>query len=292
MPSSPAISRKMLTLPTLMRSIAVVVGLMAAATGARAEYGRVPFSEVDTGLFRIDETKFLGVKPDRSTPLRDETGQPVTLGQLADKPTILVLSYFNCDGTCNVVNGDLAGLLNDVSRWKLGQDFRVLTVSFDARDDVETLAKFRQSLHLPNGADQGWRFAVAAAPEEAKRLADTVGFKYFWSSEDRAFLHPGLYVFLSREGRVVRYLYSTNSRPLDVELAITDAMANEITPKQFRNLALGLCYSYNFKDGRYKLNVPLFAGFASLLVGGALFLVSSLYYRRRARGRTTNENPA
>ncbi|RAU20868.1 hypothetical protein CU669_16490 [Paramagnetospirillum kuznetsovii] len=266
-----------------MRSLVLASLLVVLATAeAWAEYGRVPFSEVDTGLFRVEEAKFLGVKPDPATPLRDETGAPTTLGAYGGgKPVILVLSYYNCDGTCSVVNADLAAQLAQVEQWRLGADYSVLTVSFNAEEGPETLAKFRKTLDLPKGAPEGWRFALAGNSTDARRLADSVGFKYFWSAQDRAFLHPGLYVFLSPQGRVVRFLYSTNTEPRDVELALTDALGDQIRPAQILNFALSLCYSYSFKDGRYKLNLPMFFGFASLGVGVILFIISVAVYRRR-----------
>lgn len=271
----------------LARLIVAVAGFAAIAGGARAEYGRIPTSQLDPAVLRIDEKQFLGAKPDPATPLLDDTGQPATLAQYEGKPLILVLSYYNCDGSCSLVNAELASLLPDVRRWQLGRDYRVLTVSFDANDNTKTLNHFRDSLSLPKAVGEGWRFAVAGASEAARKLADSVGFKYFWSAEDRAFLHPGVYVFLSSEGRVVRYLYNTNSRALDVELALTDAQANEVRPSQFINYAVSLCYSYNFVEGRYKLNLPLFAGLGSLVFGISLFLVSVMVFRRRARGRLT-----
>lgn len=271
----------------LARMLGVMAVLAAITGGARAEYGRIPTSEIDPAVLRIDEKQFLGVKPDPATPLLDDTGQQATLAQYEGKPLILVLSYYNCDGSCSLVNAELASLLDKVRQWQLGQDFHVLTVSFDAKDTPQTLSHFRSFLSLPKGAGEGWRFAVAGASETARKLADSVGFKYFWSAEDRAFLHPGVYIFLSSEGRVVRYLYNTNSRALDVELALTDAQADAIRPAQIVNYAVSLCYSYNFAEGRYKLNLPLFAGFSSLVFGVSLFLVSAMVYRRRSRGRLT-----
>lgn len=267
----------------LLRWIVPAMAMMLAATQAHAEYGRVPVSEIDTALFRVDEQRFLGARPDPGIGLTDETGQPRSLKNYEGRPLILVLSYYQCDGTCTVVNSDLADLLHKASGWRLGEDFTVLTVSFDAKDGIDSLQTFKNSLPLPPGADRGWQFTLSASEADAKRLADSVGFKYFWSPQDRAFLHPGLYVFLSAEGRVVRYLYSTNSRPVDIELALTDAKADQIRPSEVLNYALSLCYSYNFKEGRYKLNIPLFAGMGSLLFGVVLFIFSAFVFRRRAR---------
>ena len=266
-----------------IRGAMVAAVLMVAAT-AHAQMPREPESEIDPAVFRIDEFKFLGAKPNMAAPLIDEQGRPFVLGDKLGKPLILVLSYFNCDGVCSVVNNDLITLLAGQSAWKIGRDFNVLTVSFDPHDTAATLADFRSRLKLPPDWDGGWTLALPGAPDVAKRLADSVGFKYFWSNPDHSFLHPGAYVFLSPEGRVVRYLYSNQTKSFDVGLALTDTLGDRITPSDILNYAISICYSYNYKDGRYKLNIPAFIGLGSLLLGITLFVISMVVFRRRTRG--------
>jgi len=252
--------------------------------GAQAQMPRVPDSSIDPAVFRIDEFKFLGARPDPSTHLVDEQGNAFTLSDKLGVPVILVLSYFNCDGTCSVVNNDLVKLLESQKAWKIGKDFRVLTVSFDPHDSFKTMADFRKRLEMPAEWTQGWTLALPNQPDETRRLADAVGFKYFWSSPDRSFLHPGVFVFLSPEGRVVRYLYSNQTRSFDIGLALTDALGEKVTPSDILNYAVSICYSYNYKDGRYKLNIPAFVGMASLIFGITLFIISVVVYRRRTKG--------
>ena len=65
--------------------------------------------------------------------LNDEDGEPITLGQLIDKPTILTLNYFRCAGICTpLLNGLLDGL--NAPQAEPAKDFQVITVSFDERD--------------------------------------------------------------------------------------------------------------------------------------------------------------
>ncbi len=257
--------------------LAVLVG------PARAQWSPYSESEVDPSLFRIDEGRFLGVKPDAALTFRDEKGKAFSFGEMTGQPLILVLSYYNCDGTCSVVNKDLGDLLKEVKGQVPGRDYRILTVSFDPKDTAESLAKFRAKFEVPAPVLAAWRFALPANEGDAKRLADSIGFKFFWSPRDRQFLHPGVFAFLSAEGRVVRFLYSASSRPLDVELALIDAKQNQIKPTEIFDLALSLCYSYNYKDGKYQVNYPLFIGFGSLVFGIVSLLVSILVYKRRAR---------
>lgn len=267
----------------LFSSVLVWVALVAQTGASQAQYSPFSESEVDPALFRIDEGRYLGAKPDPALSFRDENGKPFTFGEMTGQPLILVLSYYNCDGTCSVVNKDLADLLKDETRFVPGRDFRILTVSFDPHDTADSLAKFRAKFEVPASVLAGWRFSLPANDDDAKRLAESVGFKYFWSPRDKTFLHPGVFAFLSAEGRVVRYLYVANSRPLDVELALIDAKRDQIQPGELVDLALSVCYSYNYKDGRYTVNYPLFIGFGSLIFGFGALIVAVFAFRRRAR---------
>ncbi|MEI6560299.1 MAG: SCO family protein [Rhodospirillaceae bacterium] len=265
-------------------ALAVVAGCIGTAAGpVQAQWSPFSESEVDPSLFRIDEGRYLGAKPDPALSFRDDKGQVFTFGDMTGQPLVLVLSYYNCDGTCSVVNKDLGELLKEVRGQVAGRDYRILTVSFDPKDSAESLAAFRSKFEVPAPILAAWRFSLPVNGDDARRLADSIGFKFFWSPRDRVFLHPGVFAFLSAEGRVVRYLYSANSRPLDVELALIDAKQNQIKPGEIFDLALSVCYSYNYKEGKYTLNYPLFIGLGSFVFGILSLLVSILAYKRRAR---------
>ena len=101
----------------------------AAAFPAAAQYGGpVPVSDIDPAIFQIDETKFLGKKVISDLPLIDASGKEFTLSQKLDKPTVLVLSYFTCDGSCSIINQDLKAQLEDIKDLRSGSDFNVVTL--------------------------------------------------------------------------------------------------------------------------------------------------------------------
>ena len=93
-------------------------------------------------MTRIDEARHLGARPDAAVALTDSDGRTFPFGDMLGKPLILLLSYYGCDGTCPAINVELARVLAKVDRFRLGEDYRVLTVSFDARDDERTAADF------------------------------------------------------------------------------------------------------------------------------------------------------
>ncbi len=242
-----------------------------------------PDSTIDPNVFRIQERKFLGGKVAGDYVLRDASGRSFRLGDMPDKPLILVLSYFSCDGACSVINRTLADTLKGVDRWKMGKDYNVLTVSFDQHDTPATMRKFRKKMGFEQ-LPQGWRMATMRDRKEIGRLAGSIGFKFFWSPADRVFLHPSVYTVLSPRGQITRYLYAGQVNADDVELALTKAMRGETSPVNIIDLVVAACHSYNYKDGKYTLNIPLFVALAGL-VGGVTLMVGGFIVTKRKRDR-------
>lgn len=277
-----------------MRALLAATGLVLALAGpGAAALPGAPLSgpersELDPELLRIDERAHLGRRLDPDLVLIDATGRRFRLGDLYGRPLVLVLSYYGCDGACPTLNANLGRMLAAVGRFRLGEDYRILTVSFDRHDTAERAAAFVRRIADAAGAPPaaGWIHAVMADPEGIERLTGEVGYRYFWSVQDRMFVHPNAYVFLSPEGRIVRYLYGLKIGPRDFELALIDAAWERIGESgRVLDLLAGICFSYSYADGRYVLNYPLFAGIGALLLGIGLVVFSLTVYRRRRLGR-------
>ena len=253
---------------------------------AKAQYGgNVPVSDIDPSIFQIDETSYLGAKVNSNIQLIDAQGNEFTLSEKLGKPLILVLSYFTCDGSCSVINQDLNAQLADLSGVTPGEDFNVLTISFDEHDDLESVGAFKQHLKMTENMNGAWDFATFKDKEQIKPFADSLGFNFFWSPQDRTFFHPGAFMFLTPEGRLARVLYALNSGPQDIKLAVFDANAGNFKPGEVFDFAVSLCYSYNYAEGKYTISIPMFVGVGSLAFGVTSFAVSVVWYRRRRRGR-------
>ncbi|MCK5546838.1 MAG: SCO family protein [Rhodospirillaceae bacterium] len=257
----------------------------AIATPAAAQYGGpVPVSDIDPAIFQIDETKFLGKKLISNLPLVDASGKEFTLRQKLDKTTVLVLSYFTCDGSCSIINQDLKAQLEDIKDMAPGRDFNIVTLSFDKNDTTETLNVFKKSLKMTEKMEKGWTFGTFKNPDDIKPFTDNIGFKFFWSPQDKAFFHPGAFMFLTpNEGRLARVLYALSTGSKDIKLAVLDAKGGKFKPSEIVDYAVSLCYSYNYKEGRYTYNIPMFVGAGSLTLGVTSFVVSVLVFRRRRR---------
>jgi protein SCO1 len=246
-------------------------------------------SVIDPSLMRIDEPKYLGKPLARDTTFTDESGQSFAMKDVLGKPVILLLSYYGCDGSCPTMNANLDRVLSDVRRFKLNEDYRVLTVSFDAADTPQSATAFlRKTQALAGAKSQPWRHAVLrGSPDQVRAFAASMGFRFFWSQEDKVFLHPNVLVFLTPEGRVARYIYGTRLDADTVEKALIDADWGRISNSTaIFDMLTGACYSYNYTEGRYQPNYSLLAGVGSLLGGIGSMGLGAWLYRRKLRGTT------
>ncbi len=268
-------------------TVAAILGavlIFASSAGTALAQFSPTVSDIDPRLMYIDQNSVLGSKIDPGTELIDDKGHEFRWEEMLGKPFILVLSYYTCDGSCSVINQDLAKLLKGVTAVKAGDDFRILTVSFDPHDTLKTATAFRQKLALPAKLADAWTFATFKSEDDLKKQTARVGFKFFWSPQDRAFLHPGVYMFFSPEGRLMRVLYQSDADSGDVELAILDANLQHMRVTDISNFVLSLCYSYNYKDGKYQLSFLPFVGVAGLLIGLSMVVGPMVFYKVR-KGR-------
>jgi protein SCO1/2 len=267
------------------RVLACGVFLIASQAFA-AEGGVMPESTIDPGIMQIDEAAHLGERLPKELAFQDAGGQRFTLGDVLGKPVILVMSYYTCDGSCPTMNQSLMKALRRQDRFQIGKDFRVLTVSFDKNDSMVSAQQFIAKAHIPENMRDGWKMAVSAAGETGiQALSSTIGSRYFWSRADQVFMHPNALVFLTPEGRVARYIYGTRVDGDAVKLALIDADWGKIANStQIADILSAVCFSYNFKEGRYTPNYSAIAGLCSLVFGVALVILSTFVFKRKKLG--------
>jgi len=262
--------------------------MLLFSTSAYAAYGNVPTNtDVDPTIVKIKEVNFLGQKISPDYRVVDQDGKEFTVGDMLGKPLILALSYYRCDGACSVLNRNLWNTLQEVEQWKIGRDFNVLTVSFDRHDDSKALKKFMEYSGFKDGLPAGWKMTTLKDEKDILPLTESVGYKFFWSPRDAIFLHPNVYIMVSPKGRVTRYLYGANITGNDMDISITKAMGEELSPANVINFLVGACYSYNYKDGKYKVNIPIFVAAGGLVLGLCLLIGSFLHMKRRKRKEVT-----
>lgn len=234
----------------------------------------------------IDVEEHLGELVPGNIRVTDEQGVEK---QLADyfgkgKPVLLTLAYYNCPMLCTFV---LNGLVQGMQQipWQAGEQFEVLTVSIDPTENAELAANKKQvylsTLNRP-GAEKGWTFATSDQAN-ITRLAEAVGFKYYYDEEMKQYAHPAVSYVLTDNGKISRYLYGIEYKPKDLRLALLEAGEGKVGTTLDKLILF--CYHYDPDSRGYVLfasNVMKIGGVLTLIVLATFLLV---FWRRERRKR-------
>ncbi len=217
---------------------------------------------------------------------RDEAGRSVPLATyFHGKPVLLALVYYRCPMLCTQILNGVETSLKAVSL-NPGQDFEVVSVSFDPQDTPETAGGKRKSVlqrYGRPGTEKGWHFLTGNEPE-IRALTNAAGFRYKFDPVTQQFAHASAIMILTPEGRLSRYYYGVEYSPRDLRLGLVEASANKIgTPV---DEILLFCFHYDPATGKYgavAMNMLRGAGALFVLLGGGVLLIVFRHDIRRYR---------
>jgi protein SCO1/2 len=239
----------------------------------------------------VDIEEHLGRRLDPSLAFRDWTGKSVRLGDYFDdrRPIVLTLAYFRCPMLCGLV---LQGTVRGLGKlpFRLEDDFRALTVSFDPRDDPGEADRKRQTTlaALPYSAQAGsWPFLVGGA-EQIRSLADALGFRFAYDAASGQYAHPAAVFVLTPEGRISRYLYGTDPSPRDLRLSLVEAAAGKVGTIVDRVLLT--CYRFDPATRRFGPFIRGFMRIGAAMILAAVTLLVALLFRAERRRRIHAES--
>jgi len=229
----------------------------------------------------------LGAQIPLDLAFKDETGKDVRLGDyFGRKPVVLSLVYYECPMLCTLSLNGLAGAL-EVLSFVPGQEFEVVTVSFDPREGPALAAAKKRAYMIKYkrpAADKGWHF-LTGSKESVDALTGAVGFRYAWDADTKQFAHPAGILVATPEGKIANYLFGVEYSPKDLRLALVDSAHGKIG--NAIDQVLLYCYSYDPSRGRYSasiLNLLRLAAVATVLGLGGLILTMTMRRRERAPG--------
>ncbi len=282
------------------RATPLLVVVVVALSGGRALAGAAP-AGVATGappvsaLLTPDElvgaviTDKLGSKVPMDVPLVDDQGNAVTLGQYFKggddkRPVLLTLGYYQCPMLCSMVLNGVVQSLKQVSLLP-GRDYRLVSVSIDARDTTSIAAGKRAAYLKDFGKpvpDEAWRFHTATAAD-SKRLADSIGFGYRWDEKTQQFSHAAGIFFVSPDGVLTRTVWGLDYRPADVKFALMDASQGVVGTVVDKVLLT--CFQYSTSEHKYTVyvvGIMRIGAFVTVLFVAAMLF--AFWRRERARG--------
>lgn len=259
-------------------SLALQAALAAAQMGAAPP----PRPATPGVLQEVGFDQRLGESVPLDLAFTDEAGRSVRLADyFGKKPVVLSLVYYDCPMLCTLGLNGLAGAL-EVLSFVPGQEFEVLTVSFDARE-TPALAAAKKKAYMARyrrpGAHAGWHF-LTGSDESIAALTRAVGFRYVWDEATRQFAHPAGVVVLTPEAKISHYLFGVEYAPKDLRLALVAAASGRIG--NAADQLLLYCYSYDPQTGRFSASILNIVRLLAVLtvVGLAAFILTAGATRR------------
>ena len=208
------------------------------------------------------------------TTFTDEYGKTKTLKEFINKkPTILTLNYYSCTALCSPL---LAGVSDVLNRMQLKPyiDYNVLTISIEPKDTPQTALDKKKS-HLNTITipfpPQTWSF-LSGDQKNIDKISNAVGFKYQKRERDGVvdYLHPGLIIVLSPNGKIARYLNGVRFLPFDLKLAVLEASEERSGPTIANTLLY--CFAYDAKSKTYIFQAEKIIGLFILLIISIFFI--------------------
>lgn len=224
----------------------------------------------------IDE--HLGETIDLSLMFNDISGKSVALSELVsdDKPFIITPVYYRCPSLCNLTLNGFTKLLNKLEL-EMGKDFKVLTVSFNPKED-SALAKEKASnyfgaLNDSKNAKGNWHF-LTGSEENIEKLMGQIGFNYITDKDD--FGHQAAIMVLSQKGLISRYFYGIDYPEQEVRRALVQASLGKIG--NTLDKVFLYCFRFDPTKGKYSLVVMNLVRIVSVIV--LLGLITTLVFLR------------
>jgi protein SCO1 len=262
----------------MTRRLVTVTVLLGFVLGGFVFSDALPRASADSALPQILKDVGFDQRLNEPVPLdvvfHDEEGREVKLGDyFGAKPVVLVMAYFRCPMLCTqVLNGLVEGLRE--TRLTMGQDFRVLTVSFDPSDSPKMAAAKKQNYIRAYGDPQAaadWHF-LTGTQASIDRLARAVGFRYAYDATSDQYAHAAGIVVLTPAGKISRYFYDVHYSGRDLRLGLVEASQNRIGTAI--DQVLLFCFHYDPTAGRYGaavLNLVRVGGVLTVVCLGLLF---------------------
>ncbi len=244
---------------------------------------KIPVEEEGTG---VEER--LGDFIDLDIPFHDEMNDFVKIGKFFDgkRPVILSFNYSNCPKLCSVQLEKMAEALARIDLF-VDRDFHVVSVSIDPNEQASRSREFKERFTLVYGMpeyDEGWHF-LTGAETDIKALASQCGVTYKYIPEQKLFSHPPVFLLLSPDGKIVRYIFGLDYEPITVKRALVEAADGKIGSTINRLTFLTGCYLYNDSTGKYTMQAMAIMRIGGLLtiLGLSIGLMPYWFLRRYSR---------
>jgi protein SCO1/2 len=258
--------------------ILLTLALLASSASAQMNNGVMspPANTRPPRLENVGIEQHLNAQVPPDLIFRDDTGKTVKLGDyFGRKPLILNLVYYNCTMLCGEALAGLASAMRLV-KFDVGNEFDVVTVSFDPRETPEMAAAKKKDYVGRYGranAAAGWHF-LTGQPDSINALTKAVGFQYQYDAKSNQYAHATAIMVLTPQGRISRYFYGVDFPPKDLRMGLVEASQGKIGNAV--DAVLLYCYHYDPETGKYGAmvaNILRLAAAATILIMGIFLFI-------------------
>ena len=205
----------------------------------------------------IDVIENLGDYIPLDTIFKNESGKGIVLKDLFEKkiPTILTLNYFECPMLCTLV---LNGLAESIEKLTLnaGEEYQIITIDINPNESTafanQKKRNYIAGYNLQN-IKSDWHF-LTGDQENIKKIADSIGFIYYYDEDRDEYMHPAAISVLSPEGKISRYLYGIQFLEKDLKLSLLEAGEGKIGS----TLDKIILYCYHYDPYKNTVQLSLF----------------------------------
>jgi len=205
----------------------------------------------------------------------NESNDTVTLGELIDKPTIMLFVYFDCPNLCSPLMDGVADVISKTDL-QLGTDYQIITISFNTKDTPEKAREkkvnFVQKISKEN--QKHWIY-LTGIQENIDVITEAAGYRY--KAQGLDFAHASAIMVLSPQGKITRYLYGLTFLPFDLKMAIIEAQKGIARPTI--NRILEYCFAYNPASKTYSIQITRIIGTITIIIALIVFII--LIVKRR-----------
>jgi len=205
----------------------------------------------------------------------NESNDTVTLGELIDKPTIMLFVYFDCPNLCSPLMDGVADVISKTDL-QLGTDYQIITISFNTKDTPEKAREkkvnFVQKISKEN--QKHWIY-LTGIQENIDVITEAAGYRY--KAQGLDFAHASAIMVLSPQGKITRYLYGLSFLPFDLKMAIIEAQKGIARPTI--NRILEYCFAYNPASKTYSIQITRIIGTITIIIALIVFII--LIVKRR-----------
>ncbi|MFO0953858.1 MAG: SCO family protein [Isosphaeraceae bacterium] len=268
--------------------------MLCAAGAAR---GQEVKNAIQTNLLKqVAFEQNLDAQLPLDTPLRDESGKAVTLGDYfgKKKPVVLLFVYFECPMLCKI---ELNGFVRNIRTLSMtaGNEYEIVTVSIDPRE-TPSLASKKKANYLKwydrPGAENGWHFLTGEEPA-IRRLTGVAGFKYAYDEKNDQYAHPAGLIVATPGGKISRYIYGVDFPASALRWAMVEASAGKVGSPVDKLLLM--CFHYDPATGRYNFAImrtlQVLGSMTALALGGYMGLMHLRERRRASSGPPPGLHP-